>query len=496
MKLKTLLIMVLLTTSLISCSVATSSYHYALGTQALRDGDLEAALQHLELSTQQCPTTLNYENLSFAYLQAGQVQKAWCAARQAILIMPTAVGVSNCNSIWEVIQKENSIDIGTSSLSYVSDVLGAPDNTIKEEDEKTILIYGSVALHFDDNILTEIKHDVADDNQSTAGEACMEVEISHDLPIKTTITMHFDDAKNWKDINRHLTQKQVIAEYIPVEQDVDHWTDLISLQRIDIKGSTDTMKHIVSTVESETLKKYPGSNTTFNVLKCGKSDALYEWKLHEAHKDIPEQHEVARLWFTNGYVYRIGVIKQYSHMNDIEREKWLGRLQHSTGLASYEDAMKHIANEISFANRSQECMDLARWNDWLAAKITEQNSCLIKLHIPPNTSAKNATEGLLVTSLLRGRHRTIEPYFAIERQSLTKQPGNLTHLQVLFESPTEVIYSYGHLQNGILRNVVVRSLLRNGDYFSIAYVQVVKTKATEEQLQDWKGWLEEIKIAG
>lgn len=488
--------MVLLTISLISCSVVSSGYHYGIGLRALEDGDIDLAVCHLELAAEQCPMSQIYENLSNAYLKSGQVKKAWCAARQAVLIEPGTTGIFNCNSIWEAIQKEHSIKIDDSSLSFVLNVLGTPDNTIVEEDKKTILIYGSVALHFDNNILTQIKHDIVGDSQSTAGGACVEVEISHDLPIKTTVTMHFDDAKNWKDINRHLTQKQVIAEYIPVEQDVDHWTDLISLQRIDIKGSTDTMKHIVSTIESETLKKYPGSNTTFNVLKCGKSDALYEWKLHEAHKDIPEQHEVARLWFTNGYVYRIGVIKQYSHMNDVERGKWLGRLQHSTGLASYEDAMKHIANEISFANRSQECMDLARWNDWPAAKITEQNSCLIKLHIPPNTSAKNATEGLLVTSLLRGRHRTIEPYFAIERQSLTKQPGNLTHLQVLFESPTEVIYSYGHLQNGILRNVVVRSCLRNSDYFSIAYIQVVKTKATEEQLQDWKGWLEEIKIAG
>ncbi|MDP1835562.1 MAG: hypothetical protein Q8K75_06480 [Chlamydiales bacterium] len=326
---------------------------------------------------------------------------------------------------------------------------------------------------------------------------CKATEVYHNSPVSTTITIGLDDARLWKEITRDISSEAAIAEFIPANQGVDDWKHLICLQRFEIVGNTaDAMKQVMSTIENETLKKYPGSEVTFNILKCQVSDVLYEWKLHKDYEDIPTQHEVARLFLTDGYLYRIGVTKRYLYMDDSERNGWIEKLQGSVSIVAYEQAMERTATELSFANRSHERLDLSRWSSWTTNMICEQDSCLAKSLLPPNTVPKDAVEYLEICSLLDCPYDLIQPLFAAEKDATQKRTGGTASFKVLSASTTEVIYFYSHPVENLVRNVIVRSFLHDNDYYSIGYVHGLQTKATDDQIQEWKGWLEQVKVAG
>ncbi len=302
--------------------------------------------------------------------------------------------------------------------------------------------------------------------------------------------------KQWKEITRGMNAREGIVEYIPPEQDAKHWTELICIQSLDVRnGKIRSIKEVIRRIENTTLNSYPRDKVSFQVLKMGKADAVYEWVLHDDQGDVPKQHDIARVFFNKGNVYRIGFTKKHEPMTHIERDKWFAVLQDSVSIVPFEQALWRTENELSFASRLQDRLDLGRWKDWKLNRTLETaEGCANKVYISPDFNGSYFNECLEIVSMPNCKVDTIQALFDVEKESIRRIGGKSVKIEVLSEAPTEIIYFYHHPKDHLQRNAIVKSFMVGKDYFSITHFSGSDNKATDEQIQEWKSWLKQIKV--
>lgn len=136
---------------LFGCSVINSSYHYTKGTECLESGDYDGAITHLQESVKLDPTmSRNHCNLTFAYCQKGEKQKAWVHAHKAVFIDPNnKEALINFYSLYKDLKFHETIITGISKNEVIQS-LGEPDSVISSPEGKlTILVYGKFMYKFD-----------------------------------------------------------------------------------------------------------------------------------------------------------------------------------------------------------------------------------------------------------------------------------------------------------------------------------------------------------
>ncbi len=302
--------------------------------------------------------------------------------------------------------------------------------------------------------------------------------------------------KQWKEITRGMNAREGIVEYIPSEQDAKHWTELVCIQCLDMRNSKiRSIKEVIRRVEDTTLNSYPRDKVSFQVLKMGKADAIYEWVLHDNHGDVSKQRDITRIFLNKDNIYSIGFTTKHDLMTHVERDKWLALLQDSASIIPFEQALWKTGNELSFASRLQDRLDLGRWKDWKLNRTLENaEGCANKVYISPDFKGSYFSECLEIVSMPNRKVDTIQPLFDREKENIWRVGGESVKIEVLSEAPTEIIYFYHHQKDHLQRNAIVKSFMAGKDYFSITHFSGSDNKATDEQIQEWKSWLEQIKV--
>jgi hypothetical protein len=148
-----------------------------------------------------------------------------------------------------------------------------------------------------------------------------------------TIMITFPDGEcaDWKELSRHVTEKEGVVERIPRTQTMQNWEELLAIQYFDGRSLDrqviTSAEYFVDCIKKEVLAAYPGSKVTWRIIENNKNDILYEWILHQPYKAIPPQHEIARAVLTKKGLHRIGWTHKNSEVGMFERTKWINLLK-------------------------------------------------------------------------------------------------------------------------------------------------------------------------
>lgn len=148
------LFLIVSASTLCGCSGIQSSVHFTRGTQCIEKGDFQGARFHLEKACELDPSmSRNHNNLTYIYIQLGEIDKAWYHARQAAFLDPgNEEAVTNFNNLLDELETFYNIAEG-SSKEDVKAALGEPD--MDSEDHDCTLRYGLALLVFKDGKLIE-----------------------------------------------------------------------------------------------------------------------------------------------------------------------------------------------------------------------------------------------------------------------------------------------------------------------------------------------------
>ena len=124
-----IIITILMSITLISCSALKSSFEYTEGSNYLAEGDFPKAIDFLKRSVELDPTmSRNHANLANAYIQTGDWENAWYQARQAVLTTGAndIALVLFLHTYGQMVLSKNLNRVGT-TYAEIKEALGEPD---------------------------------------------------------------------------------------------------------------------------------------------------------------------------------------------------------------------------------------------------------------------------------------------------------------------------------------------------------------------------------
>ena len=320
------------------------------------------------------------------------------------------------------------------------------------------------------------------------------------LPSETIVLKSPNNSyANWKEIARFVTEKEGVIEYIPSDQQIANWSELICIQYFDKsamkKKASNSIEDAMELFRESILAYYTGNKVTWRLIEKNKSDAIYEWILHKPFKDIPPQHEVARAFLTDMGLHRIGFTRKNKEMSSEERERCIKSLQDSVAVVSIEKA-KSEAQALSILDRVKDSLNLGKaFENWKEINTyTFENGYTMVTRVPPAFKGGYVDECLEVSTMPNIYEAAIGQLFEVEKKSVQKKSSNPIKFSILKKSPTEIIYSFTHPQDHLQVTGVVRILLSDQGYYSICYKRGLSRELKIEEVQLWKTRLEEIKI--
>lgn len=181
--------------------------------------------------------------------------------------------------------------------------------------------------------------------------------IAASLPSETILfTSPEYDFAQWKEISRHVTQKEGVIEYIPSNQHRSNWSDLLCIQYFDrsliTKEASKSVENMIQSIRESTLAAYPGGRVTWKTIATNRADFLYEWILHEPRGKFAPEQEISRAFVTDTGFYRIGFTKRNQARSQEEREKCIRSLRDFVSVVSISVAKKE-AQGLSVVDRGK-----------------------------------------------------------------------------------------------------------------------------------------------
>src|SRR5262249_15211111 len=126
-------------------------------------------------------------------------------------------------------------------------------------------------------------------------------------------------------------EKEALVERIPSSQNPENWSELIGIQFFDLSlleaKAIKSIEDFAKGLQKITINAYPNSKVSWRYIEKNQNDIIYEWVLHEPYKNIPLQHEIARIFLSQSGFHRIGYTRKGQEMNSSEREEWVKSLR-------------------------------------------------------------------------------------------------------------------------------------------------------------------------
>jgi|GEM_PF-1767108 len=331
-------------------------------------------------------------------------------------------------------------------------------------------------------------------------KAMYALTLDNHLPSQTIVLKAPNSSyADWKEISRHVTEKEGMVEYIPSDQTSVNWSELICIQYFDKSAMKRKASHSIEDamefLRESTIAFYPEGKVTWKLIEKNKSDAIYEWILHKSLKNSSVEHEVSRAFLTDTGFHRIGFVRKNKEMGSEEREQYIKLLRNSVSVVNIEGA-KVESQALSILDRVRDSLDLGKafenWKELDTYKF--ENGYTLVTRIPPRLIGGYIDECLEVVTMPNVHEADIDVFFGLEKMQIQKKSSKQLEFPILKKSPTEIMYSFMHVQDHLQVTGVVRILLSKQGYYSISYKRGLPRGLTSEEIQTWKAKLEEIKI--
>ncbi len=325
------------------------------------------------------------------------------------------------------------------------------------------------------------------------------------MPLETILLeLPKDSYPNWKEIYRVVDRNEGRVECCPFDQDVKKITDRIRIHYRAREVFNSNMGRdgdkVLDYVQEEVIPCSEKAQVTWAVIEENENDVLYEWILHKRHHKLPEKHEIARSFLTEAGFHTVGVVRKNGEMSSDERTKAINLLKGSARVVSYEEASSHCES-LSLAERLDGLEYGSAFRGWssLCALRYDFGLMLVRL-TPPLTGwlpffggSLFDSVGVKMRSVVNGT--SIDPLFEFEKDTIKRRSDNKAVIQVLKQSPTEVIYSYSYWEEDSCHIAVVRSFISETGYYTVTHKDRLSDEMKQEKILAWKEGLEGITIA-
>jgi uncharacterized protein len=132
----------------------------------------------------------------------------------------------------------------------------------------------------------------------------------------------------WK-VGHHArdNSKGEILEFVRINENIDSWTALVTVQRMPPRWGGPTPEATVSHLKTTREQSCPGT-TIWNTIKSNNNMVIYEWQSYPC-SGWPSQHEIAKIVYQSNARFIIHYAAKEYRMSDETRLDWLQRLAQS-----------------------------------------------------------------------------------------------------------------------------------------------------------------------
>ena len=134
---------------------------------------------------------------------------------------------------------------------------------------------------------------------------------------------------NWKIGNSDSgPSQQGLIEFVPMDQDIESWTEIVSilvLQRKAARKNMGKIEDLVDGLRTTGEEMCPGA-MTYKTISQSDNSVLYEWWSLSCADDFKDQHEIARFIDGRYFRYRVAYAVSPPMMNEEVRQDILKSL--------------------------------------------------------------------------------------------------------------------------------------------------------------------------
>lgn len=326
----------------------------------------------------------------------------------------------------------------------------------------------------------------------------LHAEFTGEMPKETAILQLPDHSEsNWKEIAHYVSAKEGIIEAIPLNQNIQNWSELIAVQYMSSAKwdkSACTLEKVLEHVRKETLSSYPKDTVSWQIIEKNKEEIIYEWIMHKPYKNISVEHEVARAFLTPSGFHRVGFTRKNGPMSSEERAKWIQLLRENSSVVSFEDG--RCIEGFSMVEKLQNSASLgAHFHSW--RKINQfafETGYSLACYIPPTQVDSYVAECLEIVTMPNVKLAPLADFFEIEKKFVQDKTSKKVRFHILEQSPTEIIYCYCHPKDHLQCNAVVRTFLTDHGYYSISYKKGIEGRMQKEERMSWVEKLKTIQV--
>lgn len=163
---------------------------------------------------------------------------------------------------------------------------------------------------------------------------CLSIFLENNLPAANfELVMNIESQlmkQNWKKAHEQRIKDESIVEWIPADQTLNDFTEMVSFTTFDLskqKNRPKSARDFQEYLRKATISAYPGSKVKWNNIKQSLNDVTYEWQLLNKYKDVVPQHEITRMTLDGMKLNQVTYIKKVPEIDAKTREEWIHNLQ-------------------------------------------------------------------------------------------------------------------------------------------------------------------------
>ncbi len=321
---------------------------------------------------------------------------------------------------------------------------------------------------------------------------------TNNKPSETIVIKFLDEEfKHWKEIAKSFVAKKAVIEYIPIGQNAENWTEVISISyqdRSDLSQECSDVAAIVNGFKEEVISSYPFSEITWNTIETTENTILLEWLLNDPYKKVRSQHNIAKFILTERGSHNVILTKLDEDISFEEREDWVKVLTKFTKVIPFDKAFRTVG-AISLADRSQNFLDFVSvFPDWRVVESKDLGGGMISvIHIPSSQNGFYVTESVEVLTFPIGKGFSMDQMFEIEKRNIQNNFSERVVFDLFKESPTEIMFSYfASIDNNQISGIV-RTFLAEQGFCRVCYNKGLPEKMPIAEMLLLKEQLEMIK---
>ncbi|MFO1350069.1 MAG: hypothetical protein U1F68_05060 [Gammaproteobacteria bacterium] len=278
---------------------------YTQGLAALNNGNTDKAIELLKKAIILKPLNPQFHmQLARAYQQAGKPQGRWLELRKTVGLDPKhAEALAEFQQMWQVAGAKGALDVGT-TMDKIKAGLGDPDAQ-QSEGDRARWQYGFMMIDFLGGKLDSVSDLRGLEALKPAAEV-LEFSLG---------------GGEWQIKQRSYSRTENLLEYRT--PDTAQVQQRIAVQRLAGLKKSFSAKQLMEKMEANLKQQFP--DATWQVLRAGDDDLLYEWRLGGEGK--PGEHEITRLMSGAEDIHRLSYSAKVAQLGDEERKRWIALLE-------------------------------------------------------------------------------------------------------------------------------------------------------------------------